>query len=202
MRLGFLGAAAVVTVGVVLLASQVFAASGTASVGSESVAPGEQGSVDVEALGVEAPGLGAWTIDVMYDPDVVTAVGCDAEQETSVCNSEYAADTVRLTGATAVGLEGDSLLGTIVFECGDEEGTSPLEISLFTFADATLGGPMDIDADIMDGVFACEEEEPELPQTGTGGGDSGDALGWLIAGLAAAGVAGVAGFGVLRLKAR
>lgn len=201
MRLGFVGIAAVVTVGVVLLASQVFAASGTASVGSDSVAPGEQGSVDVEALGVEAPGLGAWTIDIMYDPDVVTAVGCDAEQETSVCNSEYAADTVRLTGATAVGLEGDSLLGTIVFECGDEEGTSPLEVSLFTFADATLGGPMDIDAETVDGEFACEEE-PELPQTGTGGGDSGSVLGWLIAALAAAGVAGVAGYGALRLKAR
>jgi hypothetical protein len=199
MRLGFVGIAAVAAVGVVLMASQVFAASGTASVGSESVAPGEQGAVDVEALGVTSPGLGAWTIDVEYDPDVVTAVGCDAEQESSVCNSAYAADTVRLTGATATGLEGDSLLGTIVFECGDDEGTSPLEISLFTFADATLGGPMDIDADTVDGEIACE---PGLPATGTGGGDSGGALGWLIAALAAVGVAGVAGFGALRLKAR
>jgi len=199
-----LGAAAVAAVGLVLVVSQALAATGTASVGSESVAPGEQGSVEVEALGVTSPGLGAWTIDIKYDPDVVTAVGCDAEQGTSVCNSEYAADTVRLTGATAEGLEGDSLLGTIVFECGEEEGTSALEASLFTFADATLGGPVDIDADTVDGEFVCAEEpEPDLPDTGSGGSSgSGGALGWLIAALAGAGVAGVAGFGALRLRAR
>jgi hypothetical protein len=203
LRLGLLGAATVVAVGVVFVASQVWAAAGTASVGSETVAPGEQGSVSVEALGVEAPGLGAWTIDIVYDPDVVTAVGCSTTQASSVCNADFAADTVRLTGATATGLEGDTGLGSITFECGDEEGSSPLQVSLFTFADATLGGPVDIDATTVDGVFACEEEpEPALPVTGTGGGSSGGSLSWYIAALAAAGVAGVVGFGALRLRAR
>lgn len=205
LRLGFLGAAALVAVGV-FVASQVWAAAGTASIGSETVEPGEQGSVSLEALGVEAPGLGAWTIDIVYDPAVVTAVGCSTTQASSVCNAEFAEDTVRLTGATATGLEGDTVLGSITFECGDEEGSSPLHLSLFTFADATVGGPLDIDATTVDGVFACEEPEaatPALPSTGMGDGSgSGGGLSWYIGALAAAGIAGIAGFGALRLRAR
>ncbi len=206
LRLGFLGAAALVAVGI-FVASQVWAATGTASVGSETVAPGEQGSVSLEALDVGAPGLGAWTIDIVYDPAVVAAVGCSTTQSSSVCNAEFGEDTVRLTGATASGLEGDTVLGSITFECGDAEGSSPLHLSLFTFADATVGGPLDIDATTVDGVFACEEPEeaatPALPSTGMGDSSgSGGGLSWYIGALAVAGFAGIAGFGALRLRAR
>ncbi len=205
LRVGVLVAAAVLVAGVGLLATQAWAASGTASIGSATAAPGEQGVVDLNAEDVGAPGLGAWTVDIKYDPSVISAVSCSALQG-GVCNADYAADTVRITGAVAVGMEGDTLLGNVTFECGDEEGVSDLEVSLFTFADGTLGGPLPLDATTVDGTFTCEAEEvaptPALPQTGMGDGGSSSGLGWLFVVLAAAGAVSLAGVGASRLAVR
>lgn len=221
VRLGLIGAVAVVLmIGAGLLVAQVSAQDETISIGSATAAPGEQVSVDLEALNMGAPGLGAWTIDTTYDPDVVSAEDCTGGEVNSVCNTDYADDTVRVTGASAMGEEGDSVLSTITFECGDAEGTSDLVLTLNVVADATVGAPADIDAAAVDGSITCEvppeptattEAPPEAtattvvvapPPTGTGGSDGGSALGWLIAVLAGAGVAGIAGFGALRLRAR
>jgi len=198
--------AAALVAGGLLVASQVFAATGTAKIGSNSVGVGDEGVVDLEALDVTAPGLGAWTIDIIYDPSVITAVDCSATNG-GVCNAEFADDQVRITGATAEGLEGDSTLGTITFACGDEPGESPLEVSLFTFADATLGGPVTIDSTTEDGTFACTVPEPtatagpQLPQTGTGpGSSSDDGMTWIIVALAGISLAAMAGYGALRLR--
>ncbi|MEX2158189.1 MAG: cohesin domain-containing protein [Dehalococcoidia bacterium] len=199
--------AAFVAVGGLLLASQAFAASGSVQIGSGSAAVGEDGIVELSALDITAPGLGAWTVDVTYDPSVVTATACSATHG-GVCNAEFADDQVRITGAVAEGLEGDSVLGTITFECGDALGESPLEVDPFTFADGTLGssgGPQPIDAETVDGTFTCGPE-PTLvvsgpPVTGTGS-DSSNGITWIIVGLAALGLVSMATFGTLRLRER
>jgi hypothetical protein len=198
--------AAFVAVGGLLLASQVFAATGTAQISSGSAAPGGEGTVELSATDVSSPGLGAWTIDIVYDPSVVTATACSAED--GVCNEEFADDTVRITGAVAEGMEGDSVLGTITFECGAAAGESPLEVSLFTFADGTLGGPLPIDAETVDGTFECAVAATATiavsapPVTGTGSDSGSSAMTWIIVGLAALGLVSMAAYGTVRLRER
>ena len=197
LRLGLVGVAAVAAVllGGLLLAGTAHAQEDGVDVGSETAAVGEEGSVDVGAHDISAPGLGAWTLDISYDNSVISAVGCTAE-EGGVCNPNFANDTVRISGASAGGLEGDTELGTIDFECGDDGGTSDLTLSLFTFADATVGGPADIDATVSSGTFTCVSGGPA---TGTGFTPDGSGNGWLLAVLAYLGVAALA-VGALRWR--
>ena len=210
LQIGLIGAAAIAValIGGMLLAATVSAAAhGTVDVHDGSAAPGDEGTVDVGAHGVGGEGLGAWTIDIAYDASVITAVDCTAEQG-GVCNAEFGDGVVRVTGASAGGLDGDTVLGSITFECGADEGTSALTISVNVFADATIGDPQDLNPDVGDGTFDCEEAgaaPTDLPPVGTGGvsGGSGSSLGWLVALLALAGAAGlVTAYGTMRMRAR
>jgi len=232
------GAVLLGLVAALLAYSQASAASGTVKIGTATVAPGAQGTVNLEALDVTAPGMGAWTVDISYDSQAVTAVSCNPQQ--GVCNTDYAEETVRFTGASANGLEGDTTIGSVTFECGETQGSSVLGLTLQVFADATLGAPVAIDATVENGSIACVDlptpgptntpgepgptstpqaptstpgatlptstpaTDKGLPIAGSGGGGfgpgGGGTLGWLIAGLAGAGiawlVAGLAGAGL------
>lgn len=200
-RLGLLVIAAAVAGACALVASVVWAASPSVSIGSGTAKPGDQVSLDLNSNDVGAPGLGAWSIDISYDPSVVSPVLCDTEHG-AVCNTHFDNDTIRTAGATAIGIEGDTKLATITFQCADDEGKSAITISLPDFADATLGGPVQIDADISNGEINCSEL-PGLAGTGTGGPQDGQSFAWLVAALAAVGVLGlVAGFGALRARSR
>lgn len=169
LGLSLVGAAVAIAVVLLagILATPASAASGTAKIGSASVASGSA-SVDVSALNVGDPGLGAWSIDVAYDTAVVTATDCGAEQG-GVCNPDFAADTVRFTGANAGGLDGTTVLAHITFQCV-ADGTSPLTMTLNIFADATVGGPQPLDSTIQNGSFTCGGSSG-------GGGDTGEACG-------------------------
>lgn len=133
------------------------------SVGSASLAVGEGGSVDLEVTGFPAPGLGAWTIDIAYDPAVITVVDCPAFAG-SVCNPEYDDTTVRVAGAAAFGHEGDTVLASVEFTCA-AAGSSPLAIAIDVLADATVGDPQPVVAAIEDGEITCAEEEEAPPPT-------------------------------------
>ncbi len=133
------------------------------SVGSASLAVGEDGSVDLEVTGFPAPGLGAWTADITYDPAVITIVDCPPFAG-SVCNPAYDDTTVRVAGATAYGNEGDTVLATVEFTCA-AAGSSPLAIAIDVFADATIGDPQPVVAAIQDGEITCTEGEEAPPPT-------------------------------------
>lgn len=76
--------------------------------------------------------LGAWTIDVTYDPKAVKVIDCKG-QNGSVCNASFAAGTVRITGASASGLSGTQTLATISFErIGQGKSTSRLSAQVVT----------------------------------------------------------------------
>ncbi|MDZ4278361.1 MAG: dockerin type I domain-containing protein [Dehalococcoidia bacterium] len=144
-----------------------FLTAGTASAQTEAVSienatlsVGAQGGVDLEALDIPAPGLGAWIIDVAYNPAIVTVKDC-TPHPAGVCNEAYDADTVRTAGASAGGLEGDTTLANIEFTC-DAEGVSPLTITIQELADATEGDPQPIDATIDNGSITCNEGGPNL----------------------------------------
>ena len=130
------------------------------AIDSATLAVGTQGALDVRALNVSDPGLGAWSIDVFYDPLVVAAVSCTAF-EGGVCNPAYDTNRVRFTGANASGLEGDTTLAEITFSCV-VEGVTLLTIGVEVLADATIGGPVDI-RDITsteDGTISCGDLPP------------------------------------------
>ena len=211
VRLGLAGvlAAALVAVGAFLVVAQVSAVSGTLSISSPTIAPAGQGVADLRS-NVPAPGLGAWTVDITYDPTKVSVASC-APAQGGVCNPAYSATQVRITGASANGLIGDTSLGTITFNmlaataaaCG---APSPLTLATNVFADATIGNPTDITlTSTSGGTITCGAAAlPTLGPTGsdplTPGGES--SFGWLIMGLGGLGLAALAGYGALRLRSK
>ena len=179
-------------------------------VGSDHAVVGEEVSVDLEARDMPAPGLGAWTIDVMYDEDFLEAVSCTDQTSLTVCNPDFADGTIRVAGASIEALEGNIGLANMVFKCvGAGEGD--LIIVAQILVDETLGDPQPIDAATESGSITCTAAEAEvaptptvagLAPTGTGGQpETGDIVRWLIAAFAGVGLAGIVSFGVLRLRA-
>ncbi len=149
-------AAAVTLIGG-LVASTVSAGSPAISVGGLTRFVGEQGTVETKASGIAAPGLGAWTIDIVYDPAVVSVTDCDPAPSSFFCNQTYGADTVRIVGFSGSGLIGNSVLGSITFQC-DVQGDSALTINSDTlvFRDGTAGDPQNIVAPLGTGGILCE----------------------------------------------
>jgi hypothetical protein len=125
----------------------------TVRIASAAAAVGEQATVAVTATASAAPGVGAWTFNVAYDPAVVSVVDCPSVG-TQVCNPALDERTLRMAGAVAEGLTGEATLATITFRC-ESAGTSALAISLEVLADATIGGPRIIDAPVEDGEVVC-----------------------------------------------
>ena len=168
---------------------------------------GGEVSVELSASGFSAPGLGAWTLDIIYDPAVVTAIDCDVgPAQVEVCNPEFADDTVRLAGADAGGIEGDFSLARITFECADREAETALTVSPLHIADATPGNLQPIEVALRHGSITCVEAEigpaaptpgPEFPHAGGGGLDE-NALPSLVGALVALGLAALGSAIMLR----
>ncbi len=189
-------------------------------IGSATIDVGSSSSIELSAANIGEPGLAAWTVDVFYDPDVVVVMGCQPESF-GVCNPNLAANTVRVTGASATGLEGDTLLASLTFKCLTQ-GTSALTVDSREFADGTLGRPQAIDVAVVNGSISCEalplptdtvDQEatpvpvpPIIVSAGTGPGDLGiNSWSLVIAGLIGAGIAwlivGVGGAGLTAVTA-
>lgn len=128
----------------------------TVSMGSATIVVGESGEVVLSVLNFEAPGLGAWTVDVLYDTSLLTLTDCEALQAASVCNPEFASDILRIVGATAAGLEGDTEIGRLAFQC-NAAGEGTLALSIVTLADGTLGDPQLVAAHVEGGSITCNE---------------------------------------------
>ena len=102
----------------------------TLTIGSGEVPLG--GSITVPmtvTLGSE--NLGAATIDIQYDPNVLTVTGCSADPDNAFdfaqCNPNFASDTVRFAALSGSGVSGDLLLAEITFQAvGEPEESSVL----------------------------------------------------------------------------
>ncbi len=206
-KIGIMAGVGAALVAVLVLAGAAFAQAGGVSISDGSAADGDSGTVTLDVTDVGGEGLGAWTVDISYDTDLLTATDCTAEQG-GVCNENYPGDLVRITGASAGGISGDKSLGSITFEC-DGEGTSSLSISLSVYADATIGDPQALDPSVSNGTFTCADEEPTattvvtgVGSVGTGFSSGSSSFSWLIALFAVIGVAVLAtGYGVSRSRA-
>ena len=143
----------------------------TISVGSLVTGIGFEGTVSWDALKMPTPGLSAWTLDVVYDPAVVTAVSCRGDHG-GICNPILSENTVRVSGSNVFGLEGDAHLADIVFAC-DTVGSTALTIVVQTLADATIGNPQHFTAALAHGSVTCTQEPPATPPAAPM--DAGDA---------------------------
>lgn len=164
-RLRTVGLAAALTALIALSASWGFSrasAQGPAvSASSLNAQVGALAKVEVSALAMPAPGLGAWTIDIHYDPSLLTIVGCAATQD-GICNPHYNATTLRFTSTNIAGLQGDTVLASIGLTCR-VAGQGHLELSVSVLADATLGNPRPITAALQNGAVTCTSPGTPTP---------------------------------------
>ena len=137
----------------------VFAQNPTLEAGAITIGPGGQGFVNVETLDIDSPGVGAWTIDILYDPSVVTPVFCGAHSS-GLCNPEYTPNTIRVIGANSGGLEGDTTLAQITFACKQLGAATSLTIFSASIVDNTAGDPQPIDVAIVHGNVTCTGQPP------------------------------------------
>lgn len=175
---GFVAAAA----GAVFLAASLVSLSGasaqgpTISVDSLNSYVGGVAKVEVNVSDAGPPGIGAWTIDLHFDPDVLAGVACTPEQGGGICNEAYDTNIARVVGTNIYGLEGDAPLASIGFAC-KKPGESALELTISVFVDATPGDPTDIDAKTVNGTATCSEhpQDPTAPPPGSDPKVAGDA---------------------------
>lgn len=134
-----------VALGALVVGTSLSATADTAvpvTIGSDSVLPGESATVALEALGVSQE-LGAATVDVTYDPAVVSITACTDDPggvfDLSICNAAFAPDVIRFVGISARGVSGDLALADLTFQAiGSAGEVSPLDAMVQTFAD--IGG--------------------------------------------------------------
>lgn len=162
-----------------LAASPASAQDELISIGSITIATGSSATLEVNVLNAHAPGLGAWSIGVEYDPSIVSAVSCGSATG-SKCNIAFTAQQVAIVGGRASGLTGDNVLASITFNC-DRPGVSDLEINVSVFADATASDPQPISFTLQNGRITCSDQAPDsAPLLGdadcSGHVDSRDAL--------------------------
>ena len=141
-----------------LAASPASAQDELISIDSVTITPGSGTTLEVNALNMHAPGLGAWNIGVEYDPSILSALSCSPAAG-SECNVDFTAQQVRIVGARASGLTGDSVLASITFNC-DRAGVSDLVIEVSVFADATVGDPQPIAFMVQNGRISCSAPAP------------------------------------------
>lgn len=102
------------------------------------------------------PQLGAWEIDIDYDPSVIQPTACSSHPTgpgASVCNPSFAPSTIRVVGADISGtVVGTFNLADITFEAvGTANSCSPLTISVGIFTDASLPLPIHYMPEVFDG---------------------------------------------------
>ena len=141
-----------------IIAAHAFAGGGSLTIGNITLLQDEDAQFTLQATDTGSPGLGAWIVDIDYDPDVVTPSMCTPAQG-GVCNVDYAPGTVRVVGASANGLRGVRTLATLRFACDGEDATA-LALTAVEFADATTGDPQPIDVNVQHGSINCLLPEP------------------------------------------
>ncbi len=135
------------------------AAVSSVSIDSATVAPGGSAAVNVTAVAT-TPGIGAYTIDVVYDDSLVTATACTSNPA-GLCNAAFAPNTVRFTGFSVTGLTGTVNIGTITFQAGSTTGVANLDVQVVQLADPT--GSEITPGAVNDGTFTIQVQPTPTP---------------------------------------
>jgi len=114
-------------------------------IGSLTAPAGTAATVRLEATDVPAPGLGKVTIDVTYDPSILSLADCAEDPngllDAAVCYLAHRSDVVGFTGIRATpGAIGTLPLADITFEVVGTPGQcSDLHVVVVTFTDPDGG---------------------------------------------------------------
>jgi len=109
---------------------------------------GETSTVNLWAFDVPPPGIGAFIIDIAYDPDVVMPTACDLDPDHhfdgSFCNANYTTGTVRVVGFCVQDCaDGNLRLATITFQAvAPSCCSSPLMPRVVELTDTTVPNPI------------------------------------------------------------
>lgn len=175
-RLGLLSGSVVAVAAVLeaLPGTTVTVGSGaTIRIESASLDASESAIVALEGVDFPTPGLGAITVDVVYDRTAVAAAACEADPQElfglSLCNHDFASDTIRVTAVDAQGKAGDFVLAKISFAPVDGAGHADLHVTAVTLADPAGAG---IEVLVEEGemslaVASKSTELPAAPSEGT-----------------------------------
>jgi hypothetical protein len=151
------------------LAAGLFGAGASASsavldIESLSQHEGSAQTVDLTVADVPAPGLGAWTVDITYNPSMLSVVDCEPEWG-GLCNTNYQPNTIRIAGVRVFGIIGDDVLGSITFRCS-ALGQSALALAAPIFVDSTPGAPQPMQVKVGSGSSTCSEAPSEQLEEG------------------------------------
>ena len=107
-----------------------------------------------------SPGLGAFTIDIVYDPTVAIVTACGPGSDV-LCNPAYGPGTVRLVGVSLDGLDGENVLADITFQATGLPGSaSLLDVRVVDVTDAA-GADLSPQVRVMDGTLVVGEHDTE-----------------------------------------
>jgi hypothetical protein len=110
----------------------------TVRIGSGQGDPSSEVTVPLEAVDVPQPGLGAITVDIVYDDSLEPTAWDDSGSPLGMvtCNLNSAPYTVTCTGISAAGLSGDVLVANLTFHLVGAPGEcDPLDVQIVTFTD-------------------------------------------------------------------
>ena len=125
--------------------------------GSDATTVGSSATVDLSVSLLTWVGLGAWAIDVKFDPGLVDATGCTSLDVPIVCNPEYQANRVRVAGVDpfgASGVGGVLNLAAIEFDCL-AAGSAVLEVLIEVFRSPAVGYPQQLSTTTLNGSITC-----------------------------------------------
>lgn len=136
----------------------------TIAIGSATVAPGGQVTVDLTVTPDQGPSVGALDLAVNYDNSVLTATGCTAPY--GACNPSFDQDTLLYSMSNISGLSG--VVGTVTFAAIGADGmSSPLDLVVTSCGD-TVGDPITCtDADGQISVVALTPTPTPTPSPPT-----------------------------------
>ncbi|MBI5285847.1 MAG: hypothetical protein HY874_12225, partial [Chloroflexi bacterium] len=86
-------------------------------------------------LEASKPGIGAFTMDLYHDPNLLTAVSCDSNPA-GLCNAQFEQRVSRFTFSTATPLVGAIEVGSVTFQTAvGAKGPSSLDAIVLTLSD-------------------------------------------------------------------
>jgi hypothetical protein len=133
--------------------------------------PGETFDLDVSMANFPAPGVGALTLDISYDPAVLSPTNCqpdpDEQFNSEVCNKDFATGVIRISLLSTNGVPGDHRLATLEFTATGHDGdTSAITVTLHTISNpdgdaiqaATKHGKVTLEETITKGDVNCDNQ--------------------------------------------